>query len=172
MVCLAAAFNIFLGGINGANVNLRNRQMSPLMANVTQIMALDLSCQIVLEEFQKPAAQRVAFQAVEPSTDFSTAANETAVEEQLRALLLRAHNRPASEQEIESLLNTMRQYAETEATGSESFDASESCSLGEVWGHQIEDAIWRDATSDPTGMKRAWSMVVHGVLNSFWYLHD
>ena len=166
------SFNIFLGGINGANVNLRNRQMSPLMANVTQIMALDLSCQIVLEEFQKPAAQRVAFKAVEPSTDFSTAANETAVEEQLRALLLRAHNRPASEQEIEGLLNTMRQYAEKEAAASESFDASESCSLGEVWGHQIEDAIWRDATSDPTGMKRAWSMIVHGVLNSFWYLHD
>jgi hypothetical protein len=166
------SFNIFLGGINGANVTKRNRQMTPLMSGVAQIMALDLSCQIVLEEFEKPANQRNALGLVEATTDFTTATGEEDIRRQVSELLLRAYNRPASERQITLLMQDMRDYASAETRKGSRFDASGSCDLNEIWGEVLEDDRLERALYDPAGMKRAWSMVVHSVLNSFWYLHD
>ena len=45
-----APYKTFYGGIDGAVVTRRNRDMTPLMANVAESMAIDLSCQVVVED--------------------------------------------------------------------------------------------------------------------------
>ena len=58
-----ASFKGFYGGIDSAAVTARNREMTPLMSSVTESMAADLACQIVVEDFNRPAGQRVVFDA-------------------------------------------------------------------------------------------------------------
>ena len=49
-----AMFSGFYGGIDGAVVTERNRTITPLMANLTETLATDLACQIVIEDFNRP----------------------------------------------------------------------------------------------------------------------
>ena len=58
----------FYGGIDGAAVTQRNRQLTPLMSNVTEKMAVDLACQVVLEDFTAPE-QRQVFTHMDKNTD-------------------------------------------------------------------------------------------------------
>ncbi|MEK9943030.1 MAG: hypothetical protein VW771_11215, partial [Gammaproteobacteria bacterium] len=120
----------------------------------------------------KPANQRNALGLVEATTDFTTTTGEEDIRRQVSELLLRAYNRPASERQITLLMQDMRDYASAETRKGNRFDASGSCDLNEIWGEVLEDDRLERALYDPAGMKRAWSMVVHSVLNSFWYLHD
>lgn len=60
--------NTLYGGIDGASMLQRNRDMTPLMSNVAKRMALEMACQVVLEEFEKPAAERRVFSHVEKTT--------------------------------------------------------------------------------------------------------
>ena len=59
----------FYGGIDGAAVTERNRQLTPLMSNVTEKMAVDLACQVVLEDFYRPPEQRQVFTYMDKTTD-------------------------------------------------------------------------------------------------------
>ena len=59
----------FYGGIDGAAVTQRNRQLTPLMSNVTEKMAVDLACQVVLEDFYRPPEQRLVFTHMDKNTD-------------------------------------------------------------------------------------------------------
>ena len=59
----------FYGGIDGAAVTERNRQLTPLMSNVTEKMAVDLACQVVLEDFYRPPEQRLVFTHMDKTTD-------------------------------------------------------------------------------------------------------
>ena len=61
-------YGTFYGGIDGATVTRRNREMTTLMSNVIEKMAVDLSCQVVLEEFSKIPADRHLFKWVEKTT--------------------------------------------------------------------------------------------------------
>ena len=63
-----APYRTFYGGIDAAVVTARNRTFTPLMANLTQSMAADLSCQVVLSEFAKATRDRHAFEQVEKHT--------------------------------------------------------------------------------------------------------
>ena len=56
-----APYNAFYGGIDGAVVTQRNRDMTPLMSNVAEAMAIDLSCQVVLEDFDRQPDKRRVF---------------------------------------------------------------------------------------------------------------
>ena len=59
----------FYGGIDGATVTRRNRNLTSLMSNVTEKMAVDLACQVVLDDFRKPRSERSIFTEVEKTTD-------------------------------------------------------------------------------------------------------
>ena len=59
----------FYGGIDGATVTDRNRELTPLMSNVVEKMAVDLACQVVLSEFNKPRAERSVFNLLDRETD-------------------------------------------------------------------------------------------------------
>ena len=63
-----ARFKGFYGGIDGAGVTARNREMTPLMSNVTEVMATELACQVVVEDFQRPRKERRIFTHVDRST--------------------------------------------------------------------------------------------------------
>ncbi len=60
-----APYKAFYGGIDGATVTARNRYLTPLMANVAEAMAIDLSCQVVLEDFSRPQSDRRVFTLIE-----------------------------------------------------------------------------------------------------------
>jgi len=57
-----APFKGFYGGIDGAVVTTRNREITPLMSSLTEAMATDLACQIVVEDFNRPQGERIVFQ--------------------------------------------------------------------------------------------------------------
>ena len=61
-------YSTFYGGIDSVTVTKRNRDMTSLMSNVVEKMGVDLACQVVLDEFSKPAAARHVFTHVESTT--------------------------------------------------------------------------------------------------------
>ena len=63
-----ARFKGFYGGIDGAGVTVRNREMTPLMSNLTEAMAVELACQVVIEDFQRPRGDRHVFTDVDRTT--------------------------------------------------------------------------------------------------------
>ena len=63
-----APYATFYGGIDGAVVTKRNRSLTPLMSNVTESMAIDLSCQVVIEDFNRPRSERRVFRRVDRDT--------------------------------------------------------------------------------------------------------
>ena len=63
-----AEFSAFYGGIDGAVVTERNREITPLMSNLTEAMASELACQIVIEDFNRPLAQRRLFAEIDRTT--------------------------------------------------------------------------------------------------------
>ena len=67
----------FYGGIDGAVVTKRNRNITPLMSNVAETMAIDLSCQVVVEDFDRIANQRKVFRRVDKYTVPGGIARET-----------------------------------------------------------------------------------------------
>ena len=135
-------------------------------------MALDLACQIILEEFEKPVNDRFAFNQIEPNIDFSSPGGEDSIRRQLEAIFLRAFNRPPSKSQLDSVTTEMRAYVSNELSRGDDFSSSGNCAFDQIWGFEVNDEVLQNALNDPSGMKRAWSMVVHSVLNSFWYLHD
>ena len=73
------SYAAFYGGIDGASITKRNREQTPLMSNVTERMAVELSCQVVLDDFNKPREQRTVFTEVERTTIPSEVASENYV---------------------------------------------------------------------------------------------
>jgi len=63
-----APYSAFYGGIDGAVVTKRNRDMTALMSNVAETMAIDLSCQVVVEDFDRIVKQRKVFRRVDKYT--------------------------------------------------------------------------------------------------------
>ena len=72
-----APYSAFYGGIDGAVVTKRNRDMTPLMSNVAETMAIDLSCQVVVEDFDRLSKQRKVFRLVDKYTVPGSIARET-----------------------------------------------------------------------------------------------
>ena len=68
LVGRGARFKGFYGGIDGAGVTVRNREMTPLMSNVTEAMAVELACQVVVEDFQRPRQERQVFTYLDRNT--------------------------------------------------------------------------------------------------------
>ena len=61
-------YNVFFGGIDSASLIKRNRELTPLMVNVTSQMAVDLACQAVAYDFSLPKNRRKMFTHVERDT--------------------------------------------------------------------------------------------------------
>jgi hypothetical protein len=72
-----AGYNAFYGGIDGAVVTSRNREMTPLMSNVAETMAIDLSCQVVIEDFNRTLDERLVFGRLTKNTVPGGVASET-----------------------------------------------------------------------------------------------
>ncbi len=63
-----ARFKGFYGGIDGAVVTARNRELTPLMSNLTEAMAIELACQAVVQDFQRPRNERRVFTHLDRNT--------------------------------------------------------------------------------------------------------
>ncbi|MGB1904263.1 MAG: DUF1588 domain-containing protein [Pseudomonadales bacterium] len=53
--------NILYGGIDSRNVTLRASQMTPVMFNIAEKMALQTACEIVSRDFERPKSARLLF---------------------------------------------------------------------------------------------------------------
>jgi hypothetical protein len=60
-------FAQFYGGIDGATVTQRNRQITPLMSNVVESMATEFACVVVAEQFNLPPSERRLFRGIDRS---------------------------------------------------------------------------------------------------------
>ena len=105
-------------------------------------------------------------------------AKETEVAQQLRrqmtSLLHSATAREPTEQQVELMIELLNTHAEEALTwGDRFFDGEGGCDTWAIWpNEQISDAEWWLKYGDRTGMMRAWTMVISGLLTSYPYLHD
>ena len=171
-----AEFSAFYGGIDGATVTKRNREITPLMSNLTEAMASELACQIVIEDFNRPIGQRHIFTKVSKTTVPGASLDETqAFEKQINALLMRATHREASRSEMDQLVAAvLSSAAEAVQNGPGFWRNNAVCDTWSIWGddRDLTDEARSARYSDPTGMLRGWTTLIHGVLTSYGYLHD
>jgi hypothetical protein len=162
----SGGFGSFYGGIDSATVTKRNREKTPLMANVIEKMAAELACQIVLEDFSRPQDERKIFTAVEKTTGPKAGA----ISDQMEALYLRATGDSPSNDIKSRLLETFVDYATLSSNqGEPRFDGQ--CNTWDIWGRETDeerDLHW----SDPTAGMRAWTLILRVLMASYPYLHD
>ena len=163
-----SGYATFYGGHDSASIVKRNRENTAVMANVTERMAAELACQIVLEEFSRPQAERMVFTSVEKTT--SPEAKEVA--KQLDAMYLRATGNTPSNDMKRSLLQGFENYADaTVAENGGKIDGQ--CADDEVWDSSLmTDEDRQGLKSDSVGSLRAWTLMVHALMTSYSYLHD
>lgn len=81
-------YYLFYGGIDSDGITERPQLLNSMMVSVTERMANELACELVLQEFW-PGMPRTLFPLVEITTDPTTEAGETAIRNNLRHLLWR-----------------------------------------------------------------------------------
>ncbi len=164
-----ASFKGFYGGIDGAVVTTRNREITPLMSNLTESMAADLACQIVIQDFNRPTNERLVFGHVERNTTSSTASRL-----QIKSLMLRALSREPSAAEVQSMLSLVTgTAADARQRGDWFMDQESRCDTWSIWpGEELTHEENRVRYEDSRGMMRGWTALLHGLLTSYGYLHD
>ena len=65
---LTEEFQILYGGIDSRNVTKRTEQMTPLMFNIAEKLALETACEIVIRDFQTPPEARRVLKRVDALT--------------------------------------------------------------------------------------------------------
>ena len=63
-----ADYRVFYGGMDGATVTTRKRELTPLMTNVVERMAAELACMATAEDFHRAQDARSIFQLVDRDT--------------------------------------------------------------------------------------------------------
>ena len=87
---------------------------------------------------------------------------------ELQNLYLNATNRPLNEDATDSLLDLMMVHASAVSEQSNHAGDAGHCDYWHLWrGNHPTGSL-----HDPEGMMRAWTMVLHGLMTSFGYLHD
>ena len=164
-----APFKGFYGGIDGAVVTTRNRDITPLMANLTESMASELACQIVIEDFNRPRNERLVFQDVDRNT---TSAYQS--RRQIQALMGRAVQRDISAAQASQMLSMVTKAAsEAVQRGDWYFDHQSRCDTWMMWpGEELTHDENQLRYGDSKGMMRGWTVLLHGILTSYGYLHD
>jgi hypothetical protein len=97
-----------------------------------------------------------------------------AFEKQINALLMRATHREASRSEMDQLVAEVLSSAADALQHGAFFHSSDAhCDTWRIWSDEDLTEEARFARySDPEGMLRGWSTLIHGVLTSYGYLHD
>lgn len=164
-----APFKGFYGGIDGAAVTTRNRDITPLMANLTESMASELACQIVIEDFNRPQDERFVFRDVDRT---STASYQ--IQQQIETLMVRALQRTISLAESNQMLSTVTNGAsDAVRRGDWYFDDQSRCDTWMIWpGEELTHEENEQRYGDPKGMMRGWTALLHGIMTSYGYLHD
>ena len=99
------------------------------------------------------------------------AASTQMLRAEMQRLYLNATSRPLSEEAVDGLLDLLIVHATEASERSHRADDAGQCDVWHFWQGD-EDPPDYDYNYDPAGMVRAWSMVLHGVMTSFGYLHD
>ena len=90
---------------------------------------------------------------------------------EIQKLYLNATSRLLSDEAIDGLLDLLIAHANAASERSHRAGDAGQCDVWHFWQGD-EDPPDYDYDYDPAGMVRAWSMVIHGVMTSFGYLHD
>ena len=139
------------------------------MANLTESMASELACQIVIEDFNRPRNERLVFQDVDRNTTSSYRARR-----QIKSLMERAVQRNISLAEESQMLSMVtRAASEAVPRGDWYFDHHSRCDTWMIWpGEELTHDENQRRYGDPQGMMRGWTVLLHGILTSYGYLHD
>lgn len=164
-----APFKGFYGGIDGAAVTTRNRNITPLMSNLTENMAIDLACQVVVEDFNRSRQERLIFTDIDRNS-----ASRSLVRRQIETIITRALQRKASAADLQSMTSMVTDVASRAAKrGDWFFDEESRCDTWAIWpGEELTQEENRLRYSDSRGMMRGWTALLHGIMTSYEYLHD
>ena len=93
---------------------------------------------------------------------------------QINTLLMQATHREASNAEMDELVATILSSATDALKHGSWFNShNANCATWSIWPDEdLSDEAYFSRYSDPEGMLRGWSTLIHGVLTSYGYLHD
>ena len=132
-------------------------------------MASDFACQVVIQDFNRPLAERLLFNEVE-----RTSPSRTVIRKQIGALISRALLREASDDETDQMASLVVDVASiSRQRGDWFFDNESHCDTWSIWpGEELTHEENRARYQDSRGMMRGWTALLHGIITSYEYLHD
>ena len=97
-----------------------------------------------------------------------------AFEKQIKEQLMRATHGDASSSEIDELKTAVLSSAADALQHGSWFNSHNApCDTWRIWPDEdLTDEARSSRYSDPEGMLRGWTTLLHGVLTSYGYLHD
>jgi hypothetical protein len=118
-------------------------------------------------------AMRIAV-SLRATQNIASTPSAQAFEEQINALLMRATHREASRSEMDALVAAvLSSAADAQQHGSQFGMGNAHCDTWRIWPDEdLTDEARFARYSDPEGMLRGWTTLIHGVLTSYGYLHD
>ena len=120
-----------------------------------------------------PCSVAVSLRATENIA--STALGTGDSKKQINALLMRATHREASRSEMDQLVAAVLSECSRRGAKRTVFSwHNAACDTWRIWGddRDLTDEARSARYSDPAGMLRGWTTLIHGVLTSYGYLHD
>lgn len=165
---LMGDFRILYGGIDSAGVTERLTAPSGAMGAIHRMLANELACKAVAEDFVKPRAERRLF----PGVDSDLLPGTPAAEAELRAAIIHLHahllgrEHEANDPEVD---RTLRLFTDVLAEGRQGI-ASAQVPNSEAYFCRGEEPYYR--TEDPLYTVRAWRATVTYLLRQYDFLYQ
>ncbi len=166
-------FSSYYGGIDSAGVTERATALTPIMVNVAEKHALEMSCAPVAYEFEKPDGQRTLFNGITLNSTPET--DESGIRDKIVDLhyLFWGETHSPDDPEVDAsyqLLADIRQQREDLGWNWYSQWPEESCA-------SPNEAFWADdgighRGEDPTQMRGAWSGLLIYLMTDYKFLHE
>ena len=170
---LGNQYRTYYGGIDSVGVTERATALTPLMANVAEKHALEMSCPAVAVEFEKTSAQRTLFSGI--SLDATPDTDEAGIREKIVDLHYQfwGESHSPDDPEVDDSYELLEDiYRERQALGwTWQYQwPEESCYffLSEHW----EDGGLGHRGEDPTYMRGAWSGLLVYLMLDYKFLHE
>jgi hypothetical protein len=166
---LLREYRLLYGGTDSAGVTVRATELNAIMSTVTQRMANEAACPIAVTDFSRPAAERLLFPYVEPSTTPDTPAGSAAI----LANIVYLHDRLIGESSTTDdpevlrtyqLFQEIRQLRVTSAKSTYLPWAPAYCDL------DFESGAYIDRDHDHT--VRAWISVLIYLMGDYRFLYE
>lgn len=175
---LTTDYAVLYGGIGADGATERARDLTPVMASVSKLHAVRMSCPVVLRElYLLPADERRLFAGIDHTVAPTDSAGEGAIKEKLVELfekLLGVDATVASPEIVSAYDFFVATWNRKKSSGSNRFLSDNRCEW-DTDSYYLDDlpqgVLAEKDLSDPRGIARTWVVMVAALLMDYRYIH-